>query len=362
MVCVPRRIIQHSLNVNLSITLVAHKQRVLGPGKSKAVMKEVEEWIKAGIVRPVRYPPWIFNPILVKKIEAVMGFPFKCFLDTYKGYHQIQMSKEDEDKTAFYTDQGTYCYNKMSFGLKNAGATYQRLVDSAFQVQLGINLEAYVNMKLNLKKCSFGVKKKEVPSLYGHIERSPGQSQEDKGGGRDAVSKNFERNAKPKSETSVQEINNLIVELPTLTTPGLKETLYVYLAASKDTVSGVLMADRKGKQTPIRSHPIRVITDQPIKQIINKPEVSEKLAKYAVELGAYNITYVPRNAIKSQVLADFLNEVPVGTKHLEVCSLIDGKSLEEWTLFTDGASSLKGARVGLVLIDPAGTEYTYVTG
>ncbi|GJT14304.1 hypothetical protein Tco_0861346 [Tanacetum coccineum] len=55
------------------------------------------------------------------------------------------MSEEDEEKTAFYTDQGTYCYTKMAFGLKNAGATYQRLVNSAFQAQLGQNLEAYVD-------------------------------------------------------------------------------------------------------------------------------------------------------------------------------------------------------------------------
>ncbi|GKA97855.1 hypothetical protein Tco_0825749 [Tanacetum coccineum] len=132
MVGVPRRIIQHSLNVNSSITQVAQKRRVLGSKKSKAVDKEVEEWVKAGIIRPVRYPTWISNPVLVKKvydtwrmcidfknvnsacpkdyyplpeidlkIKAVMGFPFKCFLDAYKGYHQIQMSEEDEEKTAF---------------------------------------------------------------------------------------------------------------------------------------------------------------------------------------------------------------------------------------------------------------------
>ncbi|GJV95501.1 reverse transcriptase domain-containing protein [Tanacetum coccineum] len=124
---------------------------------------EVAEWLKAGIVRPVKYPTWISNPVLVKradgswrmcidfkninaacpkdyyplpeidsKIEAVMGFTLKCFLDAYKGYHQVQMAEEDEEKTAFYTDQGTYCYTKMPFGLKNAGATYQRLVDRAF--------------------------------------------------------------------------------------------------------------------------------------------------------------------------------------------------------------------------------------
>ncbi|GJW63801.1 reverse transcriptase domain-containing protein [Tanacetum coccineum] len=108
------------------------------------------------------------------------------------------------------------------------------------------------------------------------------------------------------------------------------------------------------------AHPIKVITDQPIKQILDKLEVSGKLAKYAVELGAYNIVYVPRNAIKRQVLADFLNETPVGTKHMEIYSLVnEDANLEEWTIYTDGASSLKGVGAGLVLVDPAGVEYTY---
>ncbi|GKA96642.1 reverse transcriptase domain-containing protein [Tanacetum coccineum] len=84
------------------------------------------------------------------------------------------------------------------------------------------------------------------------------------------------------------------------------------------------------------------------------------LAKYAVELGAYNITYVPQNAIKGQVLTDFLNESPVGTKHMEICTLIDEEAgMEEWALFKDGASSLKGVGAGLVLIDPSEVEYTY---
>jgi hypothetical protein len=117
------------------------------------------------------------------KVESLCGYPFKCFLDAYKGYHQIQMAKEDEEKTAFHTSQGVYCYTKMPFGLKNAGATYQRLVDNAFEKQVGCNLEVYVddlvikshtkeelvrdiketfktlgriNMKLNPNKCTFG--------------------------------------------------------------------------------------------------------------------------------------------------------------------------------------------------------------
>ncbi|GJX83441.1 reverse transcriptase domain-containing protein [Tanacetum coccineum] len=105
--------------------------------------------------------------------------------DAYKGYHQIQKAKEDEEKTAFITCQGIFCYSKMPFGLKNTGATYQRLVDKAFQKQIGQNLKVYVddlvikirtekevirdieetfktlreiNMKLNPKKCAFGMR------------------------------------------------------------------------------------------------------------------------------------------------------------------------------------------------------------
>ncbi|GJX00008.1 reverse transcriptase domain-containing protein [Tanacetum coccineum] len=119
------------------------------------------------------------------KVESLCGYPFKCFLDAYKGYHQIQMAKEDEEKTTFITSQGIFCYSKMSFGLKNARATYQRLVDKTFQKQIGRKLEVYVddlviksrteqeiirdmketfktlreiNMKLNPKKCAFGMR------------------------------------------------------------------------------------------------------------------------------------------------------------------------------------------------------------
>ncbi|GKD40317.1 reverse transcriptase domain-containing protein [Tanacetum coccineum] len=153
---VPRRIIKHTLNANPSVTPVSQKRPVLSPEKSQTVTQKVAEWLKAGIVRPVKYPTWISNPVLVKKvdgswrmcidfkninyvcpkdyyplpkidmkIESVVRFPLKCFLDAYKGYHQVQMVEEDEEKTAFYTDQGTFCYTKMPFGLKNVGATYQ---------------------------------------------------------------------------------------------------------------------------------------------------------------------------------------------------------------------------------------------
>ncbi|GJV23564.1 reverse transcriptase domain-containing protein [Tanacetum coccineum] len=134
------------------------------------------ETVEAGIMREVYYDDWLSNPVMVKKhdgswrmcvdftdlnkacpqdcfplpeidwkVESLCGYPFKCFLDAYKGYHQIQMAELDEENTAFHTSHGVYCYSKMPFGLKNAGATYQRLVDKAFNNQVGRNIEVYVD-------------------------------------------------------------------------------------------------------------------------------------------------------------------------------------------------------------------------
>ena len=121
-------------------------------------------------------------------VAAAMGYEILCFLDAFKGYHHIGMSEEDREKMACYTDQGVYCYITMPFGLKNAGATYQRLVNRILKDQIRRNVEAYVDdillksrttsdvlfdmrevfnifrgskMRLNPKKCVFGVTSKK---------------------------------------------------------------------------------------------------------------------------------------------------------------------------------------------------------
>ncbi|GJV47245.1 reverse transcriptase domain-containing protein [Tanacetum coccineum] len=212
---VPRQIAEHRLNVRKGCQPVRQKKRGQAAERNVAINDEVSKLVTAGIMREVHYHDWLSNPVMVKKsdnswrmcvdfkdlnkacpkdgyplpeidwkVESLCGFPFKCFLDAYKGYHQIQMAEEDEEKTAFITNQGIFCYTKMPFGLRNAGATYQRLVDKTFHGQIGRNLEVYVddlviksrtedevvcdieetfktlrkiNMKLNPKKCTFGV-------------------------------------------------------------------------------------------------------------------------------------------------------------------------------------------------------------
>jgi len=107
------------------------------------------------------------------------------FLNVFSSYNQISTHPKDKKKTTFMTVDANYYYEVMSFGLKNAGETYQRLMDKIFKGLISRAVEVYVddiviksdsfeqhlkdldevfkvlrgvNMKLNPKKCTFGVK------------------------------------------------------------------------------------------------------------------------------------------------------------------------------------------------------------
>ncbi|XP_071719605.1 uncharacterized protein [Rutidosis leptorrhynchoides] len=135
------------------------KLRGMAPDHVKWLCEEVRKLVRAGILCEAQYQSWIANPLL------------------------IPMAQEDIDKTAFHTGKGIFSYIMMPFGLINVVATYQRLIDTAFEKQIGCNLEAYVddlviksttqerivedmcetfdtlrriNMKVNPFKCSFG--------------------------------------------------------------------------------------------------------------------------------------------------------------------------------------------------------------
>ena len=78
-------------------------------------------------------------------VDATAGHELLSFMDAYSGYNQILMHPDDQEKTAFVTDRGTFCYKVMPFGLKNAGATYQRLVNKMFAKMLGSTMEVYID-------------------------------------------------------------------------------------------------------------------------------------------------------------------------------------------------------------------------
>lgn len=84
-------------------------------------------------------------PRIDQLVDSTAGHEMLSFLDAYSGYNQIAMHLPDRQKTTFVTDKGLYCYRVMPFGLKNAGATYQRLVNQMFSKQIGRTMEVYVD-------------------------------------------------------------------------------------------------------------------------------------------------------------------------------------------------------------------------
>jgi hypothetical protein len=183
--------------------------------KHEAIKRKIAKLLTAGFIKEVNHPEWVASPVLVRKknnewrmcvdytdlnkhcpkdhfrlpridqvVDSTAGCVLLWFLDCYSGYHQIALKEEDQIKTTFITPFGTYAYKIMSFGLKNAGATYQRAIQMCFANQLHRNIEAYVEdmviktrhpkgliadleetfsslrrfrWKLNLTKCVFGV-------------------------------------------------------------------------------------------------------------------------------------------------------------------------------------------------------------
>jgi hypothetical protein len=75
-------------------------------------------------------------PRIDKVVDSTAGCELLSFLDCYSGYHQISLREEDQIKTLFITPFGAYCYMTMSFGLKNAGATYQRAIQQCLKDQI----------------------------------------------------------------------------------------------------------------------------------------------------------------------------------------------------------------------------------
>lgn len=84
-------------------------------------------------------------PSIDQLIDSTSDPEVLSFLDAFSGYHQISMNNEDVPKTAFITPSGTYAYIRMPLGLKNAGATFQRMVNKVFKVQIGRYMECYVD-------------------------------------------------------------------------------------------------------------------------------------------------------------------------------------------------------------------------
>nr|AAS07077.1 putative gag-pol polyprotein [Oryza sativa Japonica Group]ABF96609.1 retrotransposon protein, putative, Ty3-gypsy subclass [Oryza sativa Japonica Group] len=230
----------------------------------------------------------------------------------------------------------------MPFGLKNAGATYQRMIQRCFSTQIGRNVEAYVDyvvvktkqkddlitdldetfasirafrMKLNPEKCVFG-----VPSgkLLGFMVSHRGIQ------------------ANPK------KVNAILNMKPPSSQKDVQK------------LTGCMAALSRKLSHYFQGHSVTVVTSFSLGDILHNREANGRIAKWALELMSFDISFKPRTAIKSQALADFVAE------WTECQEDTPEEKMEYWTMHFDGSKRLSGTGAGVVLISPTGERLSYV--
>ncbi|KAK4406601.1 Retrovirus-related Pol polyprotein from transposon [Sesamum angolense] len=208
------KVVVHHLSVKKGARLVKQGQRRFRP-ELIPLIEDEDKLIEVSFIREVKYPTWISSIVPIRKkneqirvcvdfrdlniacpkddvplpivelmIDASTGHEALSFMDGSSRYNQIRMALTDEELMVFRTPKGIYCYNVMPFGLKNAGATYQRAMQKIFDDMLHKNVECYVDdlvvklkkrenyfhdlrkvferlsryqLKMNPSKCAFGV-------------------------------------------------------------------------------------------------------------------------------------------------------------------------------------------------------------
>jgi hypothetical protein len=195
----------------------------------------------------------------------------------------------------------------------------------------------------------------------------------------------------PRAQEALDSLKNMLKSPLILTTPTPEESMLLYISAITQVVSDVLVVEREepGRSQKVQrlvyfvsevlsdsttrysqiqklvyailmtkcklryyfdAHPITVVSNYLLGEVIQNPEAEGRIAKWALELMGQNISYAPRSAIKSQVLADFVAEwteiqtLPVLIEHMT------------WILYFDGSVIKKGVGVGLVFISPLGVR------
>ncbi|KAK1618159.1 hypothetical protein QYE76_023676 [Lolium multiflorum] len=225
-----RSIIEHRLPLKKGFRPFQQRARQMKAEILVEVKKEIQKMLDAGFIRPCRYAEWISNVVPVEKkdgrwrvaidfrnlnsatpkdeypmpvaetlINAAAGHKVLSFMDGNAGYNQIFMAPEDINKTAFRVpgSVGLFEYVVMTFGLKNAGATYQRAMNYIFHDLIGKLVEIYIDdvvvksvsvdghledlrhvldrtrkfgLRMNPKKCAFGVTASSWDSWFMNAE------------------------------------------------------------------------------------------------------------------------------------------------------------------------------------------------
>jgi ribonuclease HI len=373
---IPRDVAEHSLDIRAGARPVKQHLRRFDEEKRRAIGEEIHKLMAAGFIKEVFHPEWLANPVLVNKkggkwrmcvdytglnkacpkvpyplpridqiVDSTAGCETLSFLDAYSGYHQIKMKESDQLTTSFITPFGMYCYTTMPFGLRNAGATYQRCMNHVFGEHIGRTVEAYVDdivvktrkasdllsdlettfkclrakgVKLNPEKCVFGVPRGMllgfIVSERG-IEANPekiaaitnmGPIKDLKGvqrvmGCLAALSRFISRLGEkglplyrllrkaerftwtPEAEEAFGNLKALLTNALILVPPAAGEALLIYIAATTQVVSAIIVVERREEgHALLVQRPVYFISEVLSETKIRYPQIQKLL--YAVIL------------------------------------------------------------------------------
>nr|GEW83012.1 reverse transcriptase domain-containing protein [Tanacetum cinerariifolium] len=326
------------------------------PERTKAIQAEVHKLVEAGIMREVYYHEWLSNPVMVKKhdgswrmcvdftdlnkaceqdcyplpeinwkVESLCGYLFKCFLDAYKGYHQIQLAEADKEKTAFHTGQGVYVDDLVV--KSHTEAEMMRDVKETFRTLRKIN------MKLNPKKCSFGLAEgvflgyvitpdgiKPCPDKTATVLKLPS----------------------PRTIKEVQSLNEKLASLNRFLSKSAKKSLSLFQTLKKCIKKSDFHWTAEAEQAFQQLK--RRLSELPL---LVAPKPQEELVIYlSTAYGAISVVLMTEWGTISS------------SKCRQAMSAVETQE-EPWTLFTDGSSCVDGSGAGLILTTPRGAEFTY---
>ncbi|KAA3456870.1 rve domain-containing protein/RVT_3 domain-containing protein [Gossypium australe] len=162
-------------------------------------------------------------------------------------------------------------------------------------------------------------------------------------------------------QVAFEKLKSYLTSLPLLMSPRVGETLYLYLTTSEETVVAILVRAKDVYQFPVyyvskvlqnahklcpyfQNHPVVVMTNQPIKDILSKANTLGRMTKWSIELAKFDVEYVPRTTIKLQILADFI----VQCSFEKPISLIISSPQED-----------TGSGAGVLLVYPSKNEWQY---
>ncbi|GJX95351.1 reverse transcriptase domain-containing protein [Tanacetum coccineum] len=308
------------------------------PERTKAILEEVHKLVEAGIMREVYYHDWLSNPVMVKKSDG-----------SWRMGITKSKAKDDEEKTAFHTSQGVYCYTKMPFGLKNAGATYQRLVDNAFEGQVGRNLEVYVD-DLVIKSHTED-ELKDVPRI---IDKGYGRHQDVSRTRQKRYPTSFTAHDErsPVVKWEVSRFEQIPIQVSRQVTPLVQNTQEVCeegrlpldygsrrsFHAAQAAYSSTSHASRTPTRGGVISYALKdtEINIAQMEKLIHVASIAAK--RIASGYGGFSIEKPETDIVLPQ------SEVNLP---------------EPWILFTDGSSCVDGSGAGLILTNPEGMEFTY---